>query len=177
MCSSQHGESRKVSAPLRSSIQNPTDEEAEQVHVSQKQLKAEVHQTVKTTTSLANEIKAGFPQSRRAAIEQSCEDGASSWLTVIPITDFGFNLHKQAFWELCVCVMVDLSATFPLTVPMAYPSALITHLHVRRVLSPQSGTRSETYWQTSSLKCVHALQLSLHYCPLVVNNFNFVQPT
>ena len=124
MCSSQHGASRKVFASLRSSIQNPTDEDAEQVHVSQKQLKAEVHQTnCQKFTSLDNEIKAGFPQSRCAAIEQSCEDGASSWLTAIPITDFGFNLHKQAFQD-ALCLRYGWpSAAFPLTVPVAYPSA------------------------------------------------------
>jgi len=33
----------------------------------------------------------------------TCEDGASSWITAIPITDFGFNLHKQVFRDaLCL---------------------------------------------------------------------------
>ena len=36
-------------------------------------------------------------------MEQASEKGASAWLTTISIADYGFSLHKQAFWDaLCV---------------------------------------------------------------------------
>ena len=146
---------------------------------SQKQLKVEVHQiNCQKVTSLANEIKAASPRVgmlllNRAARTVNHHGSRPSQLQTLDSTST--NKHSGM---LCVCTMVGPSAVFPLTVPVVYPSALITHLHVLRMLSPQSGTtRSETYWQTSSLKCVHVLQLSLHYSPSVVNNFNFVPPT
>ena len=40
---SQYEASRKVSAPLISSIQSPVNEDAEQVHTAQQQIRAEVH--------------------------------------------------------------------------------------------------------------------------------------
>ena len=47
---------------------------------------------------------------RCAAIETSCEDSASSWLTAILIADFGFDLHKQAFRDaLSLCYGWPLS--------------------------------------------------------------------
>ena len=111
VCSSPHEVSRKVSAPLISSIQSPVNEDAEQVHAAQKQIRAEVHQTNrKKITSHAKEVRGSLPQNRQAAIEQSCEDGASSWITAIPVTDFGFNLHKQAFRDaLCLRYGLPLS--------------------------------------------------------------------
>ena len=108
---SQHEASRKVSPPLISSIQSPVNEDAEQVHAAQKQIRAEVHQTnfqkitraevhqtnFQKITSHAKKVRGSLPQNCQATIEQSCEYGASSWITAIPVTDFGFNLHKLAF--------------------------------------------------------------------------------
>ena len=101
---SQHDPSRKVSAPLIGNIQKSTCADAEQVHRAQKELKAEVyHSNQQKISSCVNEVRSSLPQNLPRANEQSCESGASSWLTVIPITEFGFNLHKQAFRDaLCL---------------------------------------------------------------------------
>ena len=41
--------------------------------------------------------------SQQVAMEQASERGASSWLTAISIAEYGFTLHKQAFWDaLCI---------------------------------------------------------------------------
>ena len=89
VCSSQHEAPRKVSPPLISSIQNPVNEDAEQIHTSQKQIRAEVHQTnYQKMTSHAKEVRGSFPQNCQAAVEQSCEDGAPSWITATGLDPF-----------------------------------------------------------------------------------------
>ena len=149
VCNSQHEASIKVSAELISSIQSPVNEDAEQVHAAQKQIRAEVHQTnCQKITRNAKEVRGSLCQNHQAAIEQSCEDGASSWITAIPVTDFGFNLHKQAFrdalclrygWPLsrlpshCVCG-VRFSIDHAFTCPKgAFP--IIRHNRIRDLLA------------------------------------------
>ena len=149
VCSSQQEASRKVSAPLISSIQSPVNEDAEQVHTAQKQIRAEVHQTNRQKIiSHAKEVRGSLPQNCQAAVEQSCEDGASSWITAIPVRDFGFNLHKQACrdalclrygWPLsrlpshCVCG-VPFSIDHAFTCPKgAFP--IIRHNRIRDLLA------------------------------------------
>ena len=111
VCSSQHEAPRKVSPPLISSIQNPVNEDAEQIHTSQKQIRAEVHQTNhQKITSHAKAVRGSLPENCQAAVEQSCKDGASSWITAIPVRDFGFNLHKQAFRDaLCHTTLLTIT--------------------------------------------------------------------
>ena len=51
----------------------------------------------------AIDSKPKLPQARQRAMEQASENGASSWLTAIPMSKYGFNLHKQAFRDaLCL---------------------------------------------------------------------------
>ena len=97
--------------------QHPVNEDAEQVHAAQKQIRAEVHQTnCQKITSHAKEVRGRLPQNRQAIIKQCCEDDASLWITAIPVTDFGF---KQAFRDsLCLEYV---------TVPVVYPSASIMY--------------------------------------------------
>ena len=91
------------STPVINSIQSTVNEDEEQIHTSQKQIRAEVHQTnCQKITSHSKEVRGSLPQNCQATVEQSCEDGASSCITAIPDRDFGFNLHKQAFYDdLC----------------------------------------------------------------------------
>ena len=42
-------------------------------------------------------LKSTLPPARRRAMELASEKGASSWLTTLPIEEFGFCLHKVAF--------------------------------------------------------------------------------
>ena len=100
----QYKASQKISAPLMKCMQKGVDEDVQEVHLLQKKLKTDVHHTNhQEIRSRAKEIQSNLPRNCRTAIEQSCEDGASSWLTAIPITDYGFKLHKQAFRDaLCL---------------------------------------------------------------------------
>ena len=48
-------------------------------------------------SSTASQLKASFPPDLQRAMDLSQEKGASNWLTVLPVEEFGFSLHKGAF--------------------------------------------------------------------------------
>ena len=51
----------------------------------------------------AEAVKAQLTGGQWNAVEQASERGASTWLTAIPMTKYGFALHKQAFRDaLCL---------------------------------------------------------------------------
>ena len=50
-------------------------------------------------------IRTHLSQSRQRAMDLNSETGSSSWLTVLPLQDQGFHLHKQEFWDaLHLCI-------------------------------------------------------------------------
>ena len=54
-------------------------------------------------TRTANELKENLPNKLQKAHTACSEKGASSWLTVLPISEHGFALHKGAFRDaLCL---------------------------------------------------------------------------
>ena len=137
--------SRKVTEPLVASLLKEMEEPVEVLtHETQIGMKAEVHHlNNQRTASYANDIKASLPNALQVAIQHCCEDGASSWLTAVPIKDYGFNLHKQAFRDalsLLLYATAGQSTVFHHMVPVEPPSALITLLVARRVDFPRYGT-------------------------------------
>ena len=44
-------------------------------------------------------IRTRLSQSLQRAMDLNSETGSSSWLTVLPLQDQGFHLHKQEFWD------------------------------------------------------------------------------
>ena len=47
----------------------------------------------------ANAIRTRLSPSLQRAMDLNSEIGSSSWLTVLPLQDQGFHLHKQVFWD------------------------------------------------------------------------------
>ena len=47
----------------------------------------------------AENLSKSLPESLRRSVELASEKGASCWLTTLPITEFGFTLHKGAFHD------------------------------------------------------------------------------
>ena len=47
--------------------------------------------------SSSSQLKASLPPDLQRAMDLSMEKGASNWLTVLPVDEFGFTLHKGAF--------------------------------------------------------------------------------
>ena len=48
-------------------------------------------------SSSASELKSKLPPDLQRAMDLSTEKGTSNWLTVLPVEEFGFSLHKGAF--------------------------------------------------------------------------------
>ena len=90
--------STKISNPLQQAIVMGEREYSYNLLVSQISAKAEVQkqrreQTIEVFENKKEELSAPLKQS----VELACERGASSWLTTLPITEFGFTLHKGDF--------------------------------------------------------------------------------
>ena len=50
-----------------------------------------------------NDLYSQLPDSLQRAVDLAKEKGASTWLTVLPLTDHGFALHKSAFHDALAC--------------------------------------------------------------------------
>ena len=62
--------------------------------------KAEIHKLKRQqATSAATSLKQALPTPLTRAMELAGGKGASSWLTSLPIEEFGFSLHKSAFCD------------------------------------------------------------------------------
>ena len=101
---SQFSASSKVSEPLASLIQQQKVDYPMQTQVEQRQAKATIRSSHrKAVIEEVDVIKSKLPKTQQTAMEQASEKGASAWLTAIPIAEYGFSLHKQAFRDaLCV---------------------------------------------------------------------------
>ena len=47
-----------------------------------------------------NELRLKFSDQQKRLNELNQEQGASSWVTTLPILDEGYDLTKQLFWDL-----------------------------------------------------------------------------
>ena len=64
----------------------------------QSSIKKDIHKQDRLTElSEANALKLRLDENTRRAVDLASESGASSWLTSLPLTEFGFTLHKSAF--------------------------------------------------------------------------------
>ena len=64
----------------------------------QSSIKKDIHRQDRLTElSEANALKLRLDENTRRAVDLASESGASSWLTSLPLTEFGFTLHKSAF--------------------------------------------------------------------------------
>ena len=95
---------RKVTAPLVNLIlqRNPTYPMSSQQE--QRHMKIALHTgNRRETTKEAELLNPKLSGAGQRAMEQASEKGASAWLTAIPMSKHGSNLHKQAFRDaLCL---------------------------------------------------------------------------
>ena len=102
------------------------------IHTTNRQLAKQQSESVRTLLS---------PQLRRL-FDIANEKGVSSWLTALPISEHGFNLHKRAFWD-AICIRYGVQpSSLPTSCacgsPMSCPS--ITALTVVKEASPSFAT-------------------------------------
>ena len=118
---SQHNASLAITSPLVSSAMGDSDESACDVQCAQEQIisnmkkrrSAEIRDKTKR-------IHANLPSDLQKLMVYASEKGASIWISVLPLQDQNFHLHKSSFrdalclrygWEpprlpsLCVCVV------------------------------------------------------------------------
>ena len=66
----------------------------------QSSIKKDIHKQDRLIVlSEANAQKLRLDENTRRAVDLASESGASSWLTSLPLTEFGFTLHKGVFWD------------------------------------------------------------------------------
>ena len=90
--------SKKVTEPLQRAILSSSQvysyETISQQHQNKQDVQRQLHDSQRL---LQEEIKKSSTMTLLRAIELAEEKGASSWLTAIPLREYGFNLHKSAF--------------------------------------------------------------------------------
>ncbi len=94
----------EVTSPLVELIRqrNPNYPELSQLEQRQRKFALRIRNR-RETTKEAELLKPKLSGAGQRAMEQASEKGASAWLTAIPMSKHGFNLHKQAFRDaLCL---------------------------------------------------------------------------
>ena len=97
----------KVTRPLVECILHQRGTYIADIIVCQRQAKAEVvalkHDLWSTK---ASELKSSLPAELQRILSHATETGASSWLTVLPMQEHGFALHKGAFRD-AICLRYE----------------------------------------------------------------------
>ena len=97
-CSNIYAASSKISDPLKQAILSGESGYTYHLIESQLSAKATIHNIrQQQAVEAINLLKTELPESLKRSVELASEKGASSWLTTLPIADFGFKLHKGAF--------------------------------------------------------------------------------
>ena len=88
----------KVTQPLVDHIIKQDEKYVYEILQDQLSAKAEVHKSKrKQHSNAASTLKDILPPSLVHAMDLSQEKGASTWLSVLPLEEYGFALHKGAF--------------------------------------------------------------------------------
>ena len=92
--------STKVSDPLKNAILQQSFEYSGGVVYEQVEAKGEIHRSkCERSTQAAETLKQSLSASLQRSMDLAQEKGASTWLTSLPIQEFGFALHKRAFQD------------------------------------------------------------------------------
>jgi len=92
--------STKVTGPLQSLILSQTGVYSEDVRCAQLSLKSAVQRSKSAVmVSSRDALLEQAPPSLKRSLGLASERGASNWLTVLPVQEHGFTLHKTAFHD------------------------------------------------------------------------------
>ena len=103
-CDLQFSASLSISKPLIESILLQDSEYSSECLDAQMSAKSIIKQQRREqTTQAAEDVKQHLTPAYHRVLDLAGERGASNWLTSLPITEFGFSLHKGAFVDaLCL---------------------------------------------------------------------------
>ena len=97
-CDVEHCTSQQLCCPLINHILRGYTTYSPDVVNEQLAAKAKINGSRRQLLSdMASNIKSSLPQTLQRAMSLAQEKGASGWLTALPISEFGFSLHKSAF--------------------------------------------------------------------------------
>ena len=117
-------------------------------------------------------VKANVPSRTQRAIERAQERGASSWLTALPIADYGSLCRSVSFTTPCVSAMGGYHPSSRPPAPVAWRSQLSMSSAVHDVATLRSATtRYVTCWRSYWRKRVITWKSSLNYSRSTVNLF------
>ena len=96
--------SLEITGPLKSLITEKNPDYPFEALEEQMDAKANLHKLRRSQQQeSASLLKPSLNNSLQRAMELAQEKGASSWLTALPVAEFGFTLHKSAFRDaLCL---------------------------------------------------------------------------
>ena len=87
-----------LTKPLKQAILSDASKYSYELMCDQMNAKTTIHkQRQEHVVMAAENLSKSLPESLRRSVELASEKGASCWLTTLPITEFGFTLHKGAF--------------------------------------------------------------------------------
>ena len=105
---SEYEYSIKMTSQLAKTIYNQ-ERDFEQDKALQIDIRSKVKKEKETRQKeLLDDIKSKCSEELVRLIELSSEKGASSWLTSLPLTNYGFHLNKQHFLD-AICMRYNLS--------------------------------------------------------------------
>ena len=102
--SEEFSASLKITTPLKTLIRGKDPMYPFETWEEQYKAKDEVHKSRrKKQSDTANQMKPSLPSTLQRSMMLAQEKGASSWMTTLPVAEFGFTLHKGAFRDaLCL---------------------------------------------------------------------------
>ena len=96
--SNEYTASKAIATPIVRSILSHEGSYTYETHADQLSAVAEARKTKRhRSSSHVNELQSSLPPELQKAMDLSQEKGASNWLTMLPVEEFGFSLHKGAF--------------------------------------------------------------------------------
>ena len=123
-----------ISAPLCHLIESQQSDYPWETMDAQTEAKLNVRkQRREESRSLVSNIKSALSDSLKHAVELAQEKGASTWLTSLPLEEFGFSLHKGAFRDALALRYGWLPSNTPINCPCG------THFSVEHALSCPKG--------------------------------------
>ena len=133
LSTTEYSASMKVTQPLLDHIIKQDEKYGYEILQDQHSAKAIVHKSKREHSNAASTLKDVLPPSLAHAMDLSHEKGASTWLSVLPLEEYGFVLHKGAFRDALVLRYGWSPANAPLN------CACGTHFSIEHVLSCSKG--------------------------------------
>ena len=118
----QHQDSLKITRSLVDLILSQSTEYPYEVLTDQITAKNDIKSSRRRLSEdAADELRNSLPPPLQRAMDLSMEKGASSWLTVLPLEEHHFSLHKQAFRDALALRYGWLPSQVPPNCPCGHP--------------------------------------------------------